>query len=320
MSFSFSLKSLFLLFIFSAAVFAQDKSRVEVFAEIKPDENVLNCETAGKFTVLPKADFPKDAKNLRLGGTVEVKIDFDEKGKILLVKPISGQKALQTEALKAAQKAKFQPPFCRELQLKSSAVLTYNFTPYIPPQRYYTPSKIEELIDVKPDEQFYQSIVNLNDNYRLVFCYDDRRFYGNTPLTRGEFAHFLRLTLDFLSQKAIAANKIPYEINLFYSFNPQKTTSLSEIKNFEVNYPYAESVKVLLLKYDILFLNEQKEFRGNTALTQNEVIDLWTEIFGAEAVPINFQKAENNRVLITRGEFAVFLEESLNVLSYKVLP
>lgn len=314
------LKFFLLILVFFTADFAQDKSRVDVFAVLKADENAAQCDTAGKFTLLPKAAYPKEAKNLRLGGTVEILIEFNEKGKVLLVKPLSGQKLLQQEALKAAQRVKFQPPFCRLLQVKSSAVLTYNFTPFFPPQKYFAPARIEELIDVKPDAQFYQSILNLNDNYRLVFGYEDRRFYGDTPLTRGDFAQSLRLTLDFLSEKAAAANKIPRQINLFYSYNPQKITSLSEVKNFETNYPYAESVKILLLKYDIILLSEAKEFRGDAALTQNEVIDLWTNIFGAEAVPINFQKTENNQRLLSRGEFAVFLEESLQVLSYKVLP
>lgn len=314
------LKISLIILSFYAAVFAQDKSRVEVFAALKSDENLQQCETSGKFIALPKPAYSKEARNLRVGGTVEVRIEFSEKGKVLLVKPVSGHKLLHPEALNAAQRAKFKPPFCRGLQVKSSAVLTYNFTPFFPPQKYYVPAKIEELTDIKSEARFYQSAINLTDNYRLCIGYDDRRFYGDAPLTRGDFAHFLRLTLDLLSEKATAANKIPREINLFYSYNPEKLSSLSEVKNFEINYPYAESVKILLLKYDIVLLNDAKEFSGNAALTQNELIDLWTNIFGLEAVPINFQKSENNRLLIARGDFAIFLEESLQVLNYKVLP
>lgn len=312
------LKSFLLILVFCTVDFAQDKNRVDVFAVLKPDENAAQCDTAGKFTLLPKPTYPKDAKNLRLGGTVEILIELSEKGKVLLIKPVSGQKIFQFEVFKAAQKVKFKPPFCRRLQIKSSAVLTYNFTPFLPPQKYFAPVQIEEFIDVKPDAQFYQSIVKLNDNYRLAFGFEDRRFYGETPLTRGDFAHSLRLTLDFLLEKASAAGRIPREINLFYSYNPQKISSLAELKNLEMNYPFVDSVKTLLLKYDIVLLDEAKEFRGTAALTQNEVIDSWTAIFGAEAVPVNFQKTENNQKLISRGEFAVFLEESLQVLSYKV--
>jgi hypothetical protein len=49
------------------------------------------------------------------------------------------------------------------------------------------------------------------------------------------------------------------------------------------------------------------------------LLDLWAEIFGAEAVPINFELTNGDKIIM-RGEFALFLQESVGVLTYKVLP
>jgi hypothetical protein len=130
----------------------------------------------------------------------------------------------------------------------------------------------------------------------------------------------LRLTLDLLSERAGSANKLPREIGLFYPHNPQKAVSVRVIKNLKSNAPFYESVKTLLLKYDIVLTNDKNEFEGSLYLTNNEVINWWSKIFGSETIPVNFAPVAENDRIISRGEFALFLQESLQVLTYKVLP
>jgi hypothetical protein len=139
-------------------------------------------------------------------------------------------------------------------------------------------------------------------------------------LTRGDFAQFLRLTLDLLGERAKGANKIPREIGLFYPYNPNKLQTFDKIKDLDKKLPALESIRILLLKYDISLAGEKNEFDGKLLLRQNQLIDLWTNIFGAEAVPVNFERTNGGDKIITRGEFALFLQESLGVLTYKVLP
>jgi hypothetical protein len=67
-------------------------------------------------------------------------------------------------------------------------------------------------------------------------------------------------------------------------------------------------------------VNREKQFEGNLPLSNNEVIRYWEKIFGIDAVPVNFHLIKDGDRIMSRGEFALFLQESLNVLTYKVLP
>ncbi|MDQ3321472.1 MAG: hypothetical protein M3525_03290 [Acidobacteriota bacterium] len=138
-------------------------------------------------------------------------------------------------------------------------------------------------------------------------------------MTRGDFAHFLRLSLDLLSERAKIAGKIPHRIGLFSPHNPQNLKGANDIKKLDKKEPFADSVKLLLLNYEIALVGEKKEFSGKSPISQNEVIEIWTKIFGADAVPVNFKPETGGRIM-TRGEFALFLQESFGVLTYKVLP
>ncbi len=161
----------------------------------------------------------------------------------------------------------------------------------------------------------------MTENYQLAFGFADKNFHADAPLTRSDFAHSLRLTLDLLSERAKIVNKTPAKIGLFYPLNPQKIISADKIKDIDKKKnPYFDSVKILLEKYQIVLVDGNRNFNGNLPQTQNETIDLWTKIFGAEAVPVNFERIKKGDRIFTRGEFALFLQESLNVLTYKVLP
>jgi TonB family protein len=308
-------------FLFPQTVRAQRKDRVEIIARISAEVAAKNCQTLqpGKVIFYLEPDYPVEAKTARIGGTVEVTVKIDEKGKVLEIEKVAGNRFLQGAASDAAAKVKFSQTTCASLPIHVSAVITYNFIPAVAAESYFVPTKIEDFPDVKSDSQTYEAILNLTENYKLIFGYEDKKFYADAPLTRGDFAHFLRLTLDLLSERAKAANKIPRQIGLFYPYNPNKLTSFEKIKDLDKKSPFLESVKILLLKYDISLAGEKNEFDGKLPLTQNQLIDFWSKIFGAEAVPVNFELIKGDRI-ITRGEFALFLQESLGVLSYKVLP
>lgn len=315
------------IIVFSSGFFAfgQIKGRVETIVKSQPQvENGKTCADwkAGRFVASPTPDYPLAAKTSRVGGTVLVNLKLGEKGAFSEIVNSSGNNLLQDAAAKAARRVKFTPTVCDGANVGARVVLFYNFIPYAENVGYFKPSKIEELIDVKNDSQFYEAILNLTENYRLAYGYADKKFYADAPLTRGDFAEFLRRTLDLLSERAKISGKLPREINLFFSHNPQNLKSVAKTKDLSAKDAYFESAKVLLLTYDIALSNEKQEFKGENALTRREVVDLWTRVFGAEAVPVNFVlsgQIDDERI-ITRGEFALFLQESLNVLTYKVLP
>ncbi len=307
--------------LFGGSVAAQKKNTVEVGSKISANIEQKDCLDLklGRAVKIPKPDYPAAARTARVGGTVLIAVIINEKGAASKIELISGHRLLQTAATNAAKSTKFLPTICDGAATASSAVLTYNFVPFVAAESYFAPAKIAEFADLKSDSPYYEAVLNLTENYHLAFGAADKKFYADAPLARGDFAHFLRLTLDSLSTKAAANNKIPREINLFYPHNPQNLLSVGVYKDLNPSAPFYDSVKTLLLKYDVA-LTDNAEFQPSRYLTNNETIDWWAKIFGAEAIPVNFGKTEDADRIISRGEFALFLEESLQVLTYKTLP
>ncbi len=319
--FKFYLFFVTLAVLFPPMASAQKKDRVEIIPRIGVESAAKTCRNLqpGRVIFFLEPDYPPEAKAAKIGGSVEVTIEIDEKGKVSRVAKVTGNSLLQGAASEAATKVKFTQTSCAGVPVAVSGVIIYNFIPFIASDSYFIPAKIEEFSDVKIESQSYEAILDLTENYKLAFGYEDKKFHPDAPLTRGDFAHFLRLTLDLLNERARNANKIPRAVNLFYPYNPNRLGSIDKIKDLDKKAPFLESVKVLLLKYDISLAGEKNEFGGKLPLSQNELLDLWTKIFGADAIPLNFERTNGDRI-ITRGEFALFLQESLGVLTYKVLP
>lgn len=308
-----------LFIILPFGVFAQVKNRVEVIPQISKENLTKICKELelGKIIFFYEPDFPPDKQT---GGTVNIAVNVDESGNIIEISKIEGNDGFYEISSKAVQKAKFSPTICDGKPVGVTAIMTYNFIFQNPIETYFFPSNVNDFTDVKNDSPFYESISNLTDNYKISFGFPDSKFHEKTPLTRGDFAEFLRLTLDLLFKRAGESNKIPLEIGLVKQFNPQNITSAKNIKDLKIKSPFANSVSVLLQTYNIALVDKDLNFNGNTPMTRNEVIELWRQIFGREAVPVNFEISVNNDQKFTRGEFALFLNESMQVLSYKVLP
>lgn len=319
------IKIVFFAAIFFAAqnIFAQKNEKVVSTSRVTTEEFPANqCKDLrlGQILTLSEPKYPSEAKSEKIGGTIEVTVKIDENGNVFEVEKVSGNKILQGAAIEAAMKAKFVPTLCDGVKSRVSGIIVFNFYPYPSSEFYRKPEKIEEFADVKKESQFYTAILDLTENYKIAFGYADGNFHAEAPLTRGDFAHFLRLTLEMLSERAKFVNKNPRELNIFSAFNPTKISSIGKIKDVKSKEPFYDSVKILLQTYDIVIVNESAEFRGKASITQNELIDLWTNIFGTDTIPVNFQKTENFERTVSRGDFALFLNESLGVLTYKLLP
>ena len=324
MSKRFTLFCLFIFLLFAAQnLFAQKNEKVVSTSRVTTEEISANqCKELrlGQILTLPEPKYPSEAKAEKIGGTIEVTVKIDENGNVFEVEKVSGNKILQGVAIESAMKAKFVPTLCDGVKSRVSGIIVFNFYPYPSSEFYIKPEKAEDFADVKKDSQFYTAILDLTENYKIAFGYADGNFHAEAPLTRGDFAHFLRLTLEMLSDRAKFVNKNPRELNIFSAFNPNKISSIGKIKDVKSKEPFYDSVKVLLVNYEIAMVNESGEFRGKASITQNELIDLWTNIFSADTIPVNFQKTENFERTISRGDFALFLNESLGVLTYKLLP
>lgn len=308
--------------ILPLGIFAQTKDKVEVLPQILSGNLNENCATleTGKIIFFYEPDYPVEAQAARTGGTVNVLVKVGVEGNVSeIVKPEGNQNFLEI-AEKAAQKIKFSPTVCDGKPVGVNALITYNFIPQNSVDSYFLPANVKEFTDLKTESPYYEAVSNLTDNYKICFGYSDKKFYENSPLTRGDFAQFLHLTLDFLFKRAKESNKNPAEIKLVRSFNPKNLTSANSIKEIDKKAPFYKSVAALLQTYNVALVDKDFGFAGKMPITKNEVIDIWINIFGQEAVPVNFKKIETGDQIFTRGEFALFLHESMQVLSYKVMP
>ncbi len=264
----------------------------------------------GQILTLPEAKYPAEARNEKLTGKVEVTVNIDEKGNVTAIENVTGNKILQGSAIEAAMKAKFVPTLCDGKEARVSGTIVFNFYPYPSGGNYFSPDKAEEFADVTKDSEYFQAIFDLTETYKIGFGYADGKFHAEAPLTRGDFAHFLRLTLEMIAAKS-------KDKQFFSKYNPSKITSIGKIKDIKSKEPFYDSVRILLQNYDVALVNESTEFRGGATILQNEIIEIWTNIFGADAIPVNFQTTDNYEKIVSRGEFALFLNESLGVLMYK---
>lgn len=190
---------------------AQKKERIEVVPTISTETLAGKCKkfTLGTLTLFLQPEYPPEAKIAQIGGTVTVSVSIDETGIVSGIKQIEGNRILQNAVINAVQKLKFTPTVCDGVPKPVSGLLTYNFIPYIFTETYFKPEKIEDFADIKRDSPFYEAVLDLTENYQLAFGYADKNYHADAPLTRGDFAQSLRLTLDLLSERAKIINKIP---------------------------------------------------------------------------------------------------------------
>jgi TonB family protein len=81
----------------------------------------------GKAIVLPKPDYPADAKSAGAAGSVAVQVTIDEMGSVIEAKAVSGHPLLQQSAVNAALQARFSPTSLMGEPVKVTGVIVYNF-------------------------------------------------------------------------------------------------------------------------------------------------------------------------------------------------
>jgi TonB family protein len=267
---------------------------------------------------MPAPKYPAEALAAKIGGAVEVFVNVDETGKVTAIEKIEGPQALQGAAREVAMKARFAPALCESRPVRISGVLSYNFIPHSPDERYFAAESIDAFKDVSKNSPYYEAILDLTDNYHVTFGYGDGNYYPDLPMSRGEFAHSLRLTLDFLKRQAAAAKVDPR--NAYRDANPLKLPIDGKVESENPKSAYADSLAALLRDYNVSLFDSKNEFDGRATIRCGGLIAIWKQIFGDDAIPVNFDAVENENRVLSRGEFALFLQESMRILTYKLLP
>lgn len=310
---------IFLITILSGTAPAQSE-RVEIDSQILTADLSEACPQPeiGKIIFYNVPEYPELAKIGRLAGTVNVTIKVGLSGNSEEIINVTGSPAFLEAGTKAARKVKFSPTICAGKTVPVTAIMTYNFITGLENRGYFQPADISGFTDIRRDSPYFGPISDLTETYKICFGYADGKFYEDSPLTRGEFAEFLRLTLDLIYKRAEAARIDPAA--LVRTFNRQNIKSVSSFKDLKKDAPFFRSVDVLLQTYGIAIGKDESKFHGDLPIPRNEVINIWRAIFTDEAVPIHFAEADDQDRIFSRGEFALYLQESMRILSYKTLP
>jgi outer membrane biosynthesis protein TonB len=83
----------------------------------------------GLAIVLPKPDYPQEAKDFCAAGVVSIKVEIDEKGDVISTEAIAGDELLHETSIKAVKKAKFKVTGYGGLPIKVRGIVVYNFPP-----------------------------------------------------------------------------------------------------------------------------------------------------------------------------------------------
>jgi TonB family protein len=91
----------------------------------KVSGGILNGRALNKI----KPAYPASAREAGASGTVEVRIVFDETGKVIWAKAVSGHPQLRQVAEDAAWQTRFSPTVLSGQAVRTSGILLYNFVP-----------------------------------------------------------------------------------------------------------------------------------------------------------------------------------------------
>ncbi len=272
---------------------------------------------AGKIIDLPKPIYTSEAKTAKVDGKVEIRVKINENGDVFAADVVSGNPLLLETAVEAAKKPKYSPQMCDQKPMVTDGIIAYNFVLPIA-EKYFVTEKTTDFNDINLESKYFESIFFLTENVKIAFGSAENKFEAEKTLTRGEFVEFLFKTLNFLEERRKLSNQETKQFGIYKSFNPKHLKNFSEIKDFDEMRSYTVSMRNLFEKFNIVFVNEANNFNGNFPMSQSEVIGYWKEVFGEEAMPVNFR---NDKLkVINRGDFAIFLTESLEILTYKLLP
>jgi TonB family protein len=81
----------------------------------------------GKAIVLPKPDYPADAKAAGVAGSVAVQVTIDEMGMVIEAKAVSGPPPLHQASVNAALQARFSPTSLMGEPVRVTGVIVFNF-------------------------------------------------------------------------------------------------------------------------------------------------------------------------------------------------
>jgi TonB family protein len=95
---------------------------------LKPEgEIIVVSPLCGKAISLPKPRYPKEVKDAKISGVVQVDVVIDEMGRVTWAQAATGHPLLQGVSRRAACRARYSPTRISGRPVKTGTSITYNF-------------------------------------------------------------------------------------------------------------------------------------------------------------------------------------------------
>jgi hypothetical protein len=164
-------------------------------------------------------------------------------------------------------------------------------------------TSVSQYRDVLPADYYFSDLQSLVENYGISLIYPDETFRGNRTVTRYEFISIISQSLNQMEQVGIRLTQ------------PLPVAPPDNIVDVLPTDWAFEAIRNLMERYEVNLLYPDGTFRGNSALTVNELISYLNQMVGANLQLSDLRPylpsdtAENTAT--TRGTYAVILNQSL---------
>lgn len=216
-------------------------SAQNLFGQAKQNTVCSDCKTLAQPLFVPKPDYPKEAIDSGIKGTVKVQVSIDEKGNVSEAKLIEGNKIFEQNAIKAAMLAKFRPAkyIGTERAAKTFGVLVFNF---VTDEENVKDSVGSPINLPKPPFPPFSGKVGSKKPQVLVQIEIDEN--GNVISAKGIAGHpILRAACETAARSSkfsqTKLNNIPVKAKavLLYEFNLDDDSKKVEVKTIEAVKP-----------------------------------------------------------------------------------
>jgi hypothetical protein len=176
-------------------------------------------------------------------------------------------------------------------------------------RNFGSPTSVSQITDVAQNDDAYESLKNLIENYGVTITYADNLFRGKESLKRGDFIVALNSVLNNLKSKMDAAGIT--DTTLFNTYDRNRggayLTSVSQLKDVKENSIYYPASRSLIERWGIaapFALN--KTLNATSPVSEKEVYDILRVTMGYNSAGVNPYSTG-----ITRNKFVTVLNNAV---------
>ena len=168
------------------------------------------------------------------------------------------------------------------------------------------PQSISEVADILENNEAYNALKDLIENYHVTMVYADNSFLGNANLRRGDFVVSFNSALGRIGD---AINNSGLDTSLINTYDRNKAyiTSVTQVKDIKPGDIYYNAVQSLLEEWGINApFTRAAVLKARSLFYQDELYDILRVTLG-----FDYDAFKPKRIPITRYHFAMVLDDAL---------